>query len=328
MQDRVPVNPGRVLVTPENGGAAYYATLTRADNPTQEGTPLNKANLLTDATAALFGLDANAVPNDVLRWVGKYNQHWWARTGAIAAYYTLETETDHIAADADNYYTYYYADSVIVSEDGTVSLAEPISTVSLYRKASNSPASAWAVLTGKFYYGGSSDSIRYMANAPYKPGGGSYIYVIDQEVTGHPQTSDGETVYITSNDRNAYPDNGTVDGLIYQYLGVPFENAVTASKIATGSYTGTGETGEANAITLTFGFEPKMVIVQNVSDYTLDFLPLIKGVTETGDNTNSGGSNSVVHVTWGANSVSWYSDYYEEDMKNNAGDTYLYIAIS
>lgn len=65
MEDRIPANPGRVLVTPENGGSAYYATLTRADNPTQEGTPLNKANLLTDATAALFGLDANAVPNDV-----------------------------------------------------------------------------------------------------------------------------------------------------------------------------------------------------------------------------------------------------------------------
>ena len=66
MQDRVPVNPGRVLVTPENGGAAYYATLTRADNPTQEGTPLNKATLLKDATAALFGLGGDAVPDDVL----------------------------------------------------------------------------------------------------------------------------------------------------------------------------------------------------------------------------------------------------------------------
>lgn len=66
MQDRVPVNPGRVLVTPENGGAAYYATLTRADNPTQEGTPLNKDSLLKDATAALFGLGANAVPDDAL----------------------------------------------------------------------------------------------------------------------------------------------------------------------------------------------------------------------------------------------------------------------
>lgn len=66
MQDRVPVNPGRVLVTPENGNAPYYATLTRADNPTQEGTPLNKASLLKDATAALFGLGTNAVPDDAL----------------------------------------------------------------------------------------------------------------------------------------------------------------------------------------------------------------------------------------------------------------------
>lgn len=58
MQDRVPVNPGRVLVSPEDGSAAYYATLTRADNPTQEGTPLNKATFLSDETAELLGLDS------------------------------------------------------------------------------------------------------------------------------------------------------------------------------------------------------------------------------------------------------------------------------
>lgn len=39
---------------------------TNAAGWTQQGTALNKANLLTDATAALFGLGSNAVPNDVL----------------------------------------------------------------------------------------------------------------------------------------------------------------------------------------------------------------------------------------------------------------------
>ena len=65
MQDRVPVNPGRVLITPESG-SPYYATLTRADNPTQEGTPLNKANLLKDTTAALLGGNNSMVPDEAL----------------------------------------------------------------------------------------------------------------------------------------------------------------------------------------------------------------------------------------------------------------------
>lgn len=70
MQDRVSANPGRVLITPESG-EPYYAVISRADNPSVEGTKLNKANLLSDTTASLFGLGANAVPNDVFSYVGE-----------------------------------------------------------------------------------------------------------------------------------------------------------------------------------------------------------------------------------------------------------------
>lgn len=65
MQDRVSASPGRVLITPESG-EAYYATIERADNPTVEGTPINKNTLLKDATASLYGLSNAAVPDDVL----------------------------------------------------------------------------------------------------------------------------------------------------------------------------------------------------------------------------------------------------------------------
>lgn len=65
MKDRVSLYPGRVLITPEDGSTPYHATLTRADEPTQEGTPLNKANLLTDATAALYGKTSTATPNTI-----------------------------------------------------------------------------------------------------------------------------------------------------------------------------------------------------------------------------------------------------------------------
>lgn len=64
MQDRVSLYPGRVKLVPVAGQENTY-DMTRADSPTQEGMPLNKENLLKDATAALYGLDETAVPDDV-----------------------------------------------------------------------------------------------------------------------------------------------------------------------------------------------------------------------------------------------------------------------
>ena len=64
MKDRVPLYPGRVKLTPVSGHANTY-DMVRADDPAQEGTPLNKSTFLKDTTAALYGLGANAVPDDV-----------------------------------------------------------------------------------------------------------------------------------------------------------------------------------------------------------------------------------------------------------------------
>ena len=65
MQDRVSLYPGRVTLTPVPGQENTY-DMKRADQPTQEGDPLNKNTLLKDATAALFGLGNSAVPDNVL----------------------------------------------------------------------------------------------------------------------------------------------------------------------------------------------------------------------------------------------------------------------
>lgn len=64
MQNRVPTYPGRVTMTPVAGQANTY-DMARADQPTQEGTPLNKDTLLKDATATLYALGSDAVPDDV-----------------------------------------------------------------------------------------------------------------------------------------------------------------------------------------------------------------------------------------------------------------------
>lgn len=63
MKDRQPTRPGRVKITPENG-AAYYAVMEMADEPTEVGTPPTKVNLLKDSTAALLGGSADMVPDE------------------------------------------------------------------------------------------------------------------------------------------------------------------------------------------------------------------------------------------------------------------------
>lgn len=63
MQDRISLYPGRVKLQPVAGQENTF-DLERADEPIQPGTPLNKATLLKDATAALLGLGTDAVPDD------------------------------------------------------------------------------------------------------------------------------------------------------------------------------------------------------------------------------------------------------------------------
>lgn len=55
MKDRIPRYPGRVRLAPSADGEDFF-TLTRADDPEQAGTPLNKASLLSDAVAEEIGL--------------------------------------------------------------------------------------------------------------------------------------------------------------------------------------------------------------------------------------------------------------------------------
>lgn len=68
MRDRQPLNPNRVLVTPEDGSTPFYATIKRADNPVDEGHRLNKHTLLKDITCGMLGLEPEtAVPDDALQ---------------------------------------------------------------------------------------------------------------------------------------------------------------------------------------------------------------------------------------------------------------------
>lgn len=72
MKDRIPTpgQEGRVQIEYEDG-TKLIVKISMADNPTEQGTPFATATMLTDETAALFGLDGSAVPNDAFRALDK-----------------------------------------------------------------------------------------------------------------------------------------------------------------------------------------------------------------------------------------------------------------
>lgn len=67
MKDRIPLYPGRVKLTAVDGQPGVY-DMVRADEATEQGTPLSKATLLDDDTAESYGLNKDtAVPNDAFK---------------------------------------------------------------------------------------------------------------------------------------------------------------------------------------------------------------------------------------------------------------------
>ena len=93
MQDRVSLYPGRVKLEPVAGQANLY-DLTRADQPTQEGTPLNKASLLSDATkTALFGAAADRTVDEAFAGLAAQIKLIMSNTAAITL--TLKDSAGH-----------------------------------------------------------------------------------------------------------------------------------------------------------------------------------------------------------------------------------------
>ena len=293
MQDRIPLYPGRVKMTPVAGQANTY-DMVRADDPTQEGTPLNKATFLKDATAALFGLGTGAVPDDVLAELGKYKQYWWRRRlPAGERFIEQKTSFDSGVSISDGKFRIIeLAKSITINQStGAIELSSPES----YAMGSISYETAKDLAQrGPCYItnlkGATSDVYYIPANATADTGSNAngstatiFFYLDDEgvvnllllseskanppskKVTSIKTTAPaGDWQYLHSSDRSAYPDSGTSGGYEYEYLGIPFDNAVTAPKIETGSYVGTGTHGQANPNTLTFGAVPQLVIISGM----------------------------------------------------------------
>lgn len=374
MQDRIPLYPGRVTMTPVAGQANTF-DMVRADDPTQAGTPLNKATLLKDATAALYGLGTGAVPDDVLAELGKYKQYWWSAYSDASWDEYIEEQSDSpgsssdptsgVVIVSDSHKTIQLSKEIAINQtSGTVTLKNPqtiqfasnlnnVGTVLqpyipcyISNLAGGDASAVYYFPDGALvkdadisklaitdYYRGDDNEYYYVGLTPtaYMSSGA----VSAKKITSRKITHTGvSTTYVYSGDRNAYPDSGTVNGITYTYLGIPFDNAVTASKIATGSYVGTGTYGINNPNSLTFDFEPKIVLIKPSTNGTLSkyWMCFTNGLGTSGGGLVWGSESYTfgykVSYSFYGNTVQWYTtDVRSTPQANDADTTYGYIAI-
>ena len=295
MRDRVPLYPGRVKMVPVSGQENVY-DMTRADQPTQQGDPLNKATLLKDATAALFGLGPDSVPDDVLEILSRFNNklgndYMWEKSKT-----TWEVVDGTQTSSFANWFSSFkHSKTVNISSTGKITLSSPEET-----RLKDIPNGEYVDFEGIVKKVDCSSN-----TLQYKP-----VSAIQSKVIYG---------YVNSPSPDAYPPS-VPDGYTYTPLG----QLGSKVRISTGSYVGTGKYGESNPNSLTFEFEPKMAIIGQQIHWTI----WIKGMTGTNVTLtpNDDGYYSQHDPTVSGNTLTWYNSSASYQL-NSSGATYYYIAI-
>ena len=89
MENRVPTKPGRIKLTDDSGNVKYYY-MERADEPTVEGTPLNKATLFDSVNENRYSCELPSEAFELLvhEWQVNVLASGWSTDKNSAGYYT------------------------------------------------------------------------------------------------------------------------------------------------------------------------------------------------------------------------------------------------
>ena len=277
-----------VTITADELGA-----LTKAEIYTKNET-------LTGETKALYGLGANAVPNNVFDWLGNYNQHWWSvlhgSAEVIREYVEVRSAISDNVRIAVDKQTISYSKSIVINQtDGAVSLSNPtgltldpggeeseakvacraiINLAPVYIKGLQDDPDGIYFIPDGATFGAHNNKTSSLYTVCYGETEGDYYMTVCE--VGSPRASlvsselaitnvaAGEKTYVHSADSNAYQDGATVDSKTYEYLGVPFTNAVSAIGMEMATYTGTGAYGAEAPNELKLNKVPKLMFIFNI----------------------------------------------------------------
>lgn len=304
------------------------------DGITQLGTPLSMSSLLKHATAAVFGFGEEAVPDDVLRTLSRFqaglgNEHIWKKSKELSAEvpagYTLgevqENVTIFQVPSSSDSVTLVESSTVTVYDNGEVVLTDDGGFSTVASQFNGNGLQGWFV---RFIEGSPLDSetIWYIpTDATFRNVNSSPWYSVVskiQKVTGYPKIEAGTYVeYANSPHSYTYPPDED-DGFTYEYLGRLGEKA----RIEAGSYTGTGTYGSSNQNSLTFSFVPMAVFVSNHTSAP----SAGAGFGFVYINGLHGSGNNVPTFTLSEKTLKWAGSSASYQL-NASGTKYYYVAI-
>lgn len=183
----------------------------------QVGTPLNKANLLKDATAAQIGLPPSTTPDGMFQALGNTGElHVWRKmvktSSDTPAGYTLGAVQSNLhIPTAGQTVDFVYSASITVGNDGTVS--QPSSSTKSVFATNTYVSVVQSLLAGKFFTAKSSsgagiDGVWYCPSGlTVSVSGNDIILSQAQKVNSHGIIPAGTTTtYPVSTNPNAYQE--------------------------------------------------------------------------------------------------------------------------
>lgn len=179
----------------------------------QVGTPLNKANLLKDATAAQIGLPPSTTPDGMFQALGNTGElHVWRKT-VVTGTAKVELEpavSGYIVSNNGSNYNQTIKYSSTIDEKGNLS-----GTITTLTVAYNTSSSDLFVLKGKYFEAGTteiSSNLKSPGGVWYIPNDASIQYIKGQpNTTGYPYyythvaTKMQKVVYVPAGTTTTYP---------------------------------------------------------------------------------------------------------------------------
>lgn len=336
-------------ITMKQFNGVDYDTLYPKTKVEQVEGAYAQQQILSDSTKGLYGLGADAVPDDVLALLSRFqkglgNEYIWEKSKTEELEDVVELTNVQIWQGAMGINNTFYVGNGFINNSGIFGYPYKLTGTTSFSSYSQDVANVKNKFLGKYVsaYEASSMASTITKGVYYIPSnavisvqsksisGQLYYSLVVNKVTA---TRNHRFVttnygYVNSPDHNAYPPSVS-DGYTYTALG----QIGAKANITTGKYTGTGKYGDTNLNSLTFSFSPKAIFIipvaTSMDSYSGQFGAFLYGakMCSTRFDGSAGSTQCNVTITgWGTNTIKWFGASSNYQL-NDSNKEYRYVAI-